>query len=129
MAKLFFKKIKKKKNIYGRELILDLNDCDSGIIRSKEKILEYSDRLCNLIRMKKFREPIIERFGFGEDYAAGFSLVQLIETSSVTAHFSEMWNSAHINIFSCKPFNHKIAKEFSQKFFKAKKVKNRFIIR
>ncbi|MBZ9569453.1 S-adenosylmethionine decarboxylase [Patescibacteria group bacterium] len=122
------KKVKNKRT-YGKELIMDLFDCDPKIIRSKKKILEYSNRLCDLIKVKKYGKPIIERFGFGKDFTAGFSLVQLIESSSVTCHFSELWNRAFINIFSCKLFNDKKATDFTKKFFNAKRIKNRVIIR
>ena len=122
------KKLEMKK-IYGKELILDLFECDPKIIRSKKKILEYSDWLCNLIKVKKYGKPICERFALHDPVAAGYSLVQLIETSSITAHFSELWNRAFINIFSCKLFNHKIATDFTRKFFKARKIKNRVFIR
>lgn len=113
--------------IYGQELIMDLHDCDPEILRSKKKISEYSDRICKLIKVKKYGRAIVKRFGTG--FIAGFSLVQLIETSLVSGHFSEQWNSAYINIFSCKPFNYKLAKDFTKKFFKAKKTKNKLIIR
>ena len=117
-----------KKN-YGKELILDLFECDPKIIRSKKKILEYSNKICNLIKMKKYGKPICERFGFGKDFTAGFSLVQLIESSLVSGHFSELWNQAFIDIFSCKLFDEKMATNFTKKFFKAKKIKNRVLIR
>ncbi|MBZ9572226.1 S-adenosylmethionine decarboxylase [Patescibacteria group bacterium] len=119
----------KNKKIYGKELILDLFDCDPKIIRSKKKILEYSKRLCNLIKVKKYGKAIIERFGFGKDSAIGFSLVQLIESSLISGHFSELWNRAFINIFSCKLFDDKKVTDFTKKFFKAKKIKNRVLIR
>jgi len=118
-----------KKKIYGKELILDLMDCDPKIIRSKKKILEYSNRVCDLIKVKKYGKPLIERFALHKDFAAGYSLVQLIESSSISCHFSELWNQAFINIFSCKLFNDKIATEFTKRFFKAKKNKNRILIR
>jgi len=122
------KKLEMKKN-YGKELILDLFECDPKIIRSKKKILEYSNKICNLIKMKKYGKPTCERFGFGKDFTAGFSLVQLIESSLVSGHFSELWNKVYINIFSCKNFDDKKAAAFTEKFFKAKKIKNRVLIR
>jgi S-adenosylmethionine/arginine decarboxylase-like enzyme len=119
----------KKSKIYGKELILDLYDCDPKIIRSKKKILEYSNKICNLIKMKKYGKPFCERFGLGQDFTAGYSLVQLIESSSITGHFSELWNRAFVNIFSCKMFNHEIAANFTKNFFKAKRIKKRVLIR
>jgi len=72
---------------------------------------------------------LIERFALHLDHAAGFSLVQLIESSSISGHFSELWNKAFINIFSCKLFDDKKAANFTKKFFKAKKIKKRILIR
>jgi len=119
----------KKSKIYWGELILDLYDCDPKTIRSRKKILEYANKICNLIKMKKYGKPFIERFGFEKDFTVGYSLVQLIESSSISAHFSELCNSAYINIFSCKLFNYKIATEFTKNFFKSKKFKKRVLIR
>jgi len=118
---------KNQSKIFGQELIMDIYDCDPKILKSKKKILEYSDKICELIKVKKYGKAIAIRFGTG--FAAGFSLVQLIETSLVSGHFSEQWNRAFINIFSCKSFDDKIAKDFTKKFFKAKKVKSRTLTR
>jgi S-adenosylmethionine/arginine decarboxylase-like enzyme len=120
---------KKDLKIYGKELILDLYNCDLEIISSKKKIQEFSDKLCQLIKMKKYGRAIIERFGLGKDFTSGFSLVQLIETSSIVGHFSEKWKRGYINIFSCQDFNEKKALRFIKKFFKAKEVKKRILIR
>ncbi|MFH1462549.1 MAG: S-adenosylmethionine decarboxylase [bacterium] len=122
------KKIKNNK-VFGQELILDLYDCDPGAIKSEKKILEYSNKLCKLIKVKKYGKPIIERFALHIGFAAGYSLVQLIESSLVSGHFSELWNRAYINIFSCKKFDDKKAADFTKKFFNAKKIKKRTLIR
>lgn len=116
-----------KIKLYGQELILDLYGCDPKVLKSRKKISEYSDRLCKLIKVKRYGKAIVKRFGKG--YIKGFSLVQLIETSLISGHFSEKWNRAYINIFSCGSFNHKLAKDFTQEFFKAKRVKSRTITR
>ena len=118
-----------KKKIYGKELILDLLDCDPKVIRSKKKILQYSKELCSLLKIKRYGKPICKRFALDNPCAAGYSLVQLIETSSLSGHFSEPWNRAFINVFSCRLFEEKKATDFTKKFFKAKKIKNRVLIR
>lgn len=126
------KKVRNEKEnlkIYGMELILDLYDCRSANIRSKKKILEYSNKLCNLIKVKKYGKPIVKRFALHSERAAGYSLVQLIETSLISGHFSELWNRAFVNIFSCKNFNERKAAVFTRKFFCAKKIKKKVIIR
>lgn len=119
----------KNKNIYGMELILDLYHCDYKVIASKKKLREFIVKICRLIKMKRYGKPLIERFGFGMDFTAGYSIVQLIESSSITGHFSDLWESVYLNIFSCKPFDAKKATNFSKKFFRAKKIREHLIIR
>jgi S-adenosylmethionine/arginine decarboxylase-like enzyme len=66
--------------------------------------------------MKAYGEPQI--IHFGEDNKAGYTLVQLIETSNITAHFCEQDNAAFIDIFSCKEFDPKDAKRVVDQFFR-----------
>ncbi len=118
-----------KENQYGIELVLDLIDCNPETIRSDKHIRKYAKEICEVIDMKPFGEPFVERFGLGVDFTTGYSLVQLIETSSITGHFSELWNRAYINIFSCKKFNEQVAAEFTKKHFGAKELKQNLLIR
>ena len=117
------------KKTFGYELVMDLYDCDKDIISSKKKLKEYTDKLCKLIKMKQYGRTLLPHFGEKAEFTKGYSLVQLIETSSITGHFSEYWKTAYINIFSCKKYDAELAKKFTKKFFKAKKLKNRFLIR
>jgi len=121
--------MKKKENVYGYELVMDLSGCDEKVLTSRKKLQEYVDKLCKLIKMKKFGKTLLPYFGENKDFTKGYSLVQLIETSSITGHFSDFWGKAYINVFSCQKFSHIAAKKFTRQFFGAKKVKNRFLIR
>ena len=116
-------------NTFGMEVVLDLYDCNLETIRSKEKLQEYTRELCQVIGMTPHGAPFAEWFGLNEAKTAGYSIVQLIETSSITGHFSEEWNSAYINIFSCKEFDPKQAAEFSKDFFEADRVESTLHIR
>ncbi len=117
------------KKIFGYELIMDLYGCDKSIITSKGKLQTYTNKLCRLIKMKKYGKTLLPLFGEKEEFTKGYSLVQLIETSSITGHFSDFWGTAYINIFSCKKYSHKLAEKFTHQFFKAKKVKSTLLIR
>jgi len=124
------KKITKiSKKDYGLELNLDLYGCDPKVIRSEKKLREYVDKLCREIDMKKYGRALVPHFGHGDPKTAGYSLMQFIETSSIIGHFSELYNSAYLDIFSCKYFDPDKAAEFSQKFFRAKKIRKRVIVR
>ena len=115
--------LKMKRAVFGYELVMDLSECDIKVLSSKKKLKEYTDKLCKLIKMKKYGRTLLPYFGEKVSYTKGYSLVQLIETSSITGHFSEHWNKAYINIFSCKKYSATLAKSFTKKFFKAKKLK------
>ncbi|MCF7873586.1 MAG: S-adenosylmethionine decarboxylase [Candidatus Omnitrophica bacterium] len=117
------------KKTYGYELIINLNGCNLDILSSKKKLQCYVDQLCELINMKKFGKTILKYFGKNKDFTKGYSLVQLIETSSITGHFSDKWLTAYINIFSCQPYDHKKARKFTKQFFQAKKISSQLIIR
>ena len=110
-----------KKKIFGLELLLNLYDCDLKIMKSKRKLLEFLMKLCRVIKMNICGKPIIRRTGKAHLY--GYSLVQFIETSSITIHTCDPIREIYLDLFSCKEFNPKIVINFTKKFFKARKIK------
>jgi S-adenosylmethionine/arginine decarboxylase-like enzyme len=110
-------------DFFGQELILNLYDCDLETISSGEKIKQFAITLCDdVIHMKRYGEPLVPHFGHDNPVTSGYSLVQLIETSSITAHFSEYKKAVYLNIFSCAWFDAEKATAFVQEYFKAKSV-------
>lgn len=115
---------------YGKELILNLYECNLEKISSGEEIKKFVVELCdNVIHMKRYGEALIPHFGHESPIASGYSLVQLIETSSVTAHFSEYKKSVYLNIFSCAKYDPIKTRDFCVKFFEAKRFEEHLIIR
>ncbi len=123
------KKTVGKRPPFGAELQLDLYDCDPETIRSEKKLDRFVRSLCRRIKMKRFGEPLIEHFGHKNPITSGYSLVQLIETSCISGHFSDELNSAYLNIFSCKEFDPDDATAFCKEFFKARRVRKRYVVR
>ena len=117
-----------RKKFWGKSAIIDLYDCNERI-KTPERIKEFIDKLCIKINMKKHGPLYLERFGEGK--LEGYSCMQFIETSSITAHFEEQQTptKAFIDIFSCKDFDEKKALIFCKSFFGAKKAKLKTIIR
>ncbi|HCR52173.1 TPA: S-adenosylmethionine decarboxylase [Candidatus Kaiserbacteria bacterium] len=108
---------------FGQELIINLYDCDLAKIASEKEIRKFVVTLCDdVIKMVRHGEAQIPHFGHDNPITSGYSLVQLIETSSVTGHFSEHKRSAYLNIFSCAWFDAEKAAAFTQDFFGAKRV-------
>lgn len=102
--------------IWGWELVCDLGKCDLECIKNAENIKNFAIELVREIDMKAFGEPVVVHFGDGNK--EGYTLVQLIETSNITAHFSNDTASAYVNVFSCKPFEKEVVKDVLQKYFK-----------
>ena len=104
---------------WGMLTSLDLHDCDGKLIRNKRAIKEYVVKLCKKIKMRRFGDTKVINFGEAEE-VAGFSMLQLIETSLISGHFANKTNNAYIDIFSCKYYNPEEVAEFTKKFFRAK---------
>ena len=114
---------------FGWELILDLYDCDPEAISSEQSIQGFARELCRLIDMKPYGEPLTPYFGLEQPHTKGYSLLQFIETSSITGHFSEYTGAVYLNIFSCKQYDAEAAKEFTARWFGAKRTVARFLVR
>ena len=102
---------------WGQLTAINLYGCDKELLTNPEKIKTFVLELCKTIAMKPYGEPNLQRFGEGD--LEGYTLVQLIETSSITVHLDETGKRAFIDVFSCKEFDAKKALDFSQDYFKA----------
>lgn len=114
---------------WGYHLILDCKACDVDKIKSAEVLREFAVQLVDRIDMKRFGEPIIVHFAEENPEAAGYSLVQLIETSAVTGHFVDKNGDCYIDIFSCKPYDPDAAHDFVKEFLGAENITRTFLKR
>jgi S-adenosylmethionine decarboxylase len=95
--------------MWGKHLVLDLSSCDRGAVRSADAIRAFSEDLVSSIGMVAYGEPVLAHFATHLPEAAGYSLVQLIETSAVTGHFCDASGDAYLDVFSCKDFDSEVA--------------------
>lgn len=110
-----------KEKPWGLACSVDLRNCDPSIIRDAGQIKRFVQELCVLIDMKRFGETMV--VDFGEDpRVAGYSMVQLIETSLISGHFANTSNAAYIDIFSCKGYPPETTAGFCRDFFRAGEV-------
>lgn len=127
---MLYPKNPNEKDFYGQELIMNLYGCNLKKISSEAVIKKFVIRLCDgIIKMKRYGEPQIPHFGHDDPITAGYSFVQLIETSLVSGHFSEYHKSCYINVFSCAWYDLEKTVAFTQKFFEAKRVETVFLKR
>lgn len=88
---------------WGYHLVVDASRCLPLTIRNKRHIENFATSLVKKIDMVAFGDPQVQYFGSGNK--GGFTLVQLIETSNITAHFCDETNDIYLDVFSCKPFD------------------------
>ena len=102
---------------WGQHLVLDFNGCPKELLADKENILNWSEELVKAIDMVAYGEPIIEHFATHSHEAAGYTLLQMIETSNIAAHFAENIGQVYIDVFSCKAFDAELALGVCKKYF------------
>lgn len=103
-------------DVWGIASAIDIYDCDPEKIRDSDYIKQFVVDLCHLIEMKRFGETQVVHFGEDEK-VAGYSMVQLIETSLISAHFANLTNATYLDVFSCKAYDPEVVREFSQMRF------------
>jgi len=111
---------------WGLATGIDLERCNFEKINNPEIIKEFIIGVCDYIKMKKFGDPIIVKFG-NTPKLSGYTLMQLIETSSITVHFKDFDGSAFLDIFSCKGYPPHATSLFCKKYFNAQKSNIRYI--
>jgi S-adenosylmethionine/arginine decarboxylase-like enzyme len=107
-----------KRAPWGLYCSVDLKNCSPDAVRNEIGIKNFVKELCDRIEMKRFGETQVVHFGEDEK-VAGFSMVQLIETSLISGHFANLTNSIYLDVFSCKAYSPRIIAEFAKDYFKA----------
>jgi S-adenosylmethionine/arginine decarboxylase-like enzyme len=107
--------------MWGQHLVLDMGGGNENISR-RESIRAFVAELVDAIDMVAYGEPIIEHFATHSPEAAGYSLVQLIETSAISAHFSDHNRDVYLDVFSCKPFDRNVVVQVVDKYFAPKSI-------
>lgn len=103
-------------NLWGISTSIDIYDCNPETIRSADAIRQFVIELCDLIEMKRFGPTQVVHFG-EDERVAGYSMVQLIETSLISAHFANLTNVVYLDVFSCKAYDVESVRKFSQEYF------------
>jgi S-adenosylmethionine/arginine decarboxylase-like enzyme len=103
-------------NTWGWHLVVDAYDCDLDSMKNKEHVENFARELVKEIDMVAYGEPQVIHFGSGDK--EGFTLVQLIETSNICAHFANDRKQIFLDVFSCKEFKEHIVLDVLEKYFK-----------
>ena len=110
------------REVYGKELILDLHGCDVNRF-TREDIERYCGELCELIDMEQCDLHFWDDEGVPEEEketnpkTKGTSAVQFILTSTIVIHTLDLMKAVYVNIFSCEEFDTDEAAKFTARWF------------
>jgi S-adenosylmethionine/arginine decarboxylase-like enzyme len=107
-------------NYWGVSSCIDLYECDLSLMQDEVAIKRFVRELCDLIKMRRFGETQVVRFG-DDPRVTGFSMTQLIETSLISAHFADNACAIYLDVFSCAPYDSNDAAAYAARFFKAQR--------
>ena len=112
---------------WGKHLMIDAARLNGPAIRNPTRIHHFTAALVKRIDMIPYGPAQVVMFGSGNK--KGYTMVQLIETSNICAHFVEENNSMYLDVFSCKDFDPIVVKETVEEFFEAKHMNLKVLTR
>ena len=101
---------------WGKHLVVDASGCTEAI-NNKDTIVKFTKQLVKDIDMVAFGEPQVEWFADHDPNKAGYTLVQLIETSAIVIHFVPQTWTLHCDVFSCKDFEAQTVIDLLREYF------------
>lgn len=115
---------------WGYHLVLDCSGGNKQSVSNKKHIESFARELVVALDMKAWGRPIVAYFKHDTDITkTGYTMVQLITTSSITAHFVDHDGSFYLDIFSCKLFDPDRVLELINRYFEPKRIKPMFFTR
>lgn len=114
---------------WGYHLILDCGNCNPTQMSDYHNVDTWIRNLVRNIDMSPIGEPRIEYTAAEFPDKAGFTVVQVIVTSSIVAHFVDGLGQIYLDVFSCKPFDNVVIENSIRTHFSAQRVRKTFLTR
>jgi len=114
---------------WGYHLILDCGKCDPVKMADYDNVDLWIRKLVEDIDMQPIGEPRIEYTAAEFPDKAGFTVVQVIVTSSIVAHFVDNLEQIYLDVFSCKPFDPAVVEQSMKEYFNCDKIRKYFLTR
>lgn len=110
--------------MWGKHFIANIRGSSYGqsLVKDEDHIKQFCKTLVDRIDMKAYGAPILEHFAAHNPEAGGYTLLQLIETSNICAHFVDKNGDIYLDVFSCKDFEEKTVLDVVNEFWKPESV-------
>lgn len=107
-----------QKEFTGISLEIDLYNCSKDLIGSEEHIHEYVEKILSILQAKAYGACVVVHHGKGPE-DMGYSMFQITESFSISAHFIDEKKAAYISLFSDQDLDEEGIGSFSKNFFEA----------
>lgn len=111
---------------WGYELLLDMSDC-TGPMDDDDAVREFMGAMVKALDMKVLM-PMQLIHVHGKD-GRGVTAVQTITTSSITFHGDDERHCIYLDVFSCAPYDPRVAFDLALKWFAPQHVGYRWLYR
>lgn len=91
------------KRVWGWEMLVDLEGCERIGREHEENVRRLLTTLPPAIGMQCVGAPMLHFYGKGAE-REGWTVFQMIDTSSITGHFMPATGKGCLNVFSCEEF-------------------------
>lgn len=116
-------------SFWGFQASIDAASCDIKSVTDPAHIANFAKVLVERIKMVPYGDPQVVHFAKHDPDKAGWTLIQLIETSNITAHFLDKNGDAYIDVFSCMPYDINIVTDTIKEFFNPTRVRVNILTR
>ena len=100
--------------------MLDLGECNPAILDDLEACFGLLNDLPMKIGMTKITQPHVFRYEGQIPEDSGITGVTIIAESHISLHTYPKKSFAFVDLFSCKPFDTEVAKDYIVQFFQSK---------
>jgi S-adenosylmethionine/arginine decarboxylase-like enzyme len=106
---------------WGYHLVLDVRACQKDKVTDPIYISKFIKKIVKEIDMIPYGEPMTVHFA---DYTekAGWTVIQLIETSSIVGHFLDESGDLYLDVFSCKNFDETVVRDLVKEYFNPENI-------
>lgn len=114
---------------FGMELAIDLHHCKLEKM-DLPHLLDFLKQMLVISDMTAHGEPVVwDALESDELHIKGYSILQLIKTSSIVIHTMDKTQLICVNLFSCKPFEPEAITKLATEFFQCTDVTTKVLQR
>ena len=115
---------------FGLHITVDAYGCDSKVLNSNTKSVQFLNSLVRQLGMKKLIEPVVvEASANDKKDPGGISGFVMIQESHISIHTFPKRKFISIDCYSCTDFDTRAAQAFIKQFYAAKSLEVNTVIR